>query len=143
MGRRRQARENALHALYLVDTASTPPELAFAWVHDRREADPATLEFTRALFEGTLAHRAEIDARLEKTATNWALARMAAVDRNILRLAAFELLHNPETPIRVVIDEALEIARKFSTEESTSFINGILDQLKDRRPADNVEKRPL
>lgn len=141
MGRRRQARENALHALYLVDTARTPGDQAFAWVHDRREADPGTLAFTRALFDGTLRHLPEIDERLGKTAANWALSRMAAVDRNILRLAAFELIHTPETPMRVIIDEALEIARKFSTEESTRFINGILDQIKNARLSPD-EKTP-
>ena len=143
MGRRRQARENALHALYLVDTASTPPDMAFAWVHDRREADPATLEFTRALFDGTLAHRAEIDARLEKTATNWALSRMAAVDRNILRLAAYELMHQPDTPIRVIIDEALEIARKILDRGIHRLHQRNPGPTQDRAGAENVEKRPL
>jgi N utilization substance protein B len=134
MGRRRQAREIALQALYIIDTSGTPLDEAFAIVNRREEpGDEKTLEFARELVTGANAARAELDKLIEGAAQNWALARMAAVDRNVLRLSAFELLHRRETPVNVVIDEAIEIVRKFSTEDSTRFINGILDKLKEHR----------
>lgn len=136
MGRRRQAREIALQALYIVDTAGVEQGEAFAIVNRLHNPDDGrVLEFSRGLFSGVLAHRAALDERIEAVAENWALARMAAVDRNILRLAAFELLHDPQTPVSVVIDEAIEIARKYSTEDSTRFVNGILDKLKPAPPS--------
>ena len=84
-------------------------------------------DFTKRLVSGTLSHRDTLDAIITRQAENWRLARMPIVDRNILRLALFELLHEPETPRPVVIDEALEIAKRFSTPNSSQFINGILD----------------
>lgn len=134
MGRRRLAREMAMHALYLADLAPSCAAKAFDLAcanEDDGGMDEKTLEFSRGLFEGARGHLASLDKRIQKTATNWSLERMAAVDRNILRLAAFELLHHPETPPKVVIDESIEIARKYSTEDSTRFINGVLDKLKD------------
>lgn len=131
MGRRRQGREIALQALYIIDTSGTPKDEAFRIVI-RREApdDEKVLEFAKELVEGTTAERPGLDKHIEDTAENWALSRMAAVDRNVLRMAAYELLHRLETPVNVVIDEAIEIVRKFSTEESTRFVNGILDKIK-------------
>jgi N utilization substance protein B len=135
MGRRRQAREIALQALYIIDTSSTPENEAFAIVNRREDpGDEQTLAFARELVAGTTAGRVDIDAAIEKTAENWTVARMAAVDRNVLRMAGYELMHRSDTPVNVVIDEAIEIARKYSTEESTRFINGILDKLKNKRP---------
>lgn len=131
MGRRRQAREGALHALYLADLVPALASKAFVLMAKLEEADEKTIDFSRGLFEGTLMLRAEIDERIQKTATNWSISRMAAADRNILRLAAYELLYRDDAPVNVVIDEAIEIARKYSTEDSTSFINGILDKIKD------------
>ena len=134
MGRRRQAREIALQALYIIDTSGTPEKEAFAIVNRREEPDDErTLEFARELVAGAVKHGAELDRLIEGAAQNWALARMAAVDRNVLRLSAYELLHRHDTPVNVVIDEAIEIVRKFSTEDSTRFINGILDKLKEHR----------
>jgi N utilization substance protein B len=87
-------------------------------------------DFANYLFQGTLGRLKEIDAVIQKHTKNWRLNRMAAVDRNILRLAAFEFLSGSQTPETVVINEALEIARKFSTQESALFVNGILDSIK-------------
>ena len=136
MGRRRQAREIALQTLYIIDTSGTPEAEAYAIVNRRADepGDEKTLEFARSLVAGANAERPQLDKLIEGAAQNWALARMAAVDRNVLRLAAYELLHRLDTPVNVVIDEAIEIVRKFSTEDSTRFINGILDKLKDHRP---------
>jgi transcription antitermination protein NusB len=137
MGRRRLSREIVLQALYLVDTSKVPASEAFMIVTahlDKR--DPKVLEFAKGLLDGTVAEQGALDDKLRTHATNWELGRMAAVDRNILRMAAYELLHRLDTPVSVVIDEALEIAKIFSTEDSTRFINGVLDQLKRYRPAD-------
>ena len=144
MGRRRQAREIALQALYLVDVANTPVPEAFAIVNRRGDQEEATtLDFARSLLDGAAAKRAEIDAHIAATAENWPIKRMAAVDRNVLRLAAFELAYERDTPVGVVIDEAIEIVRKYSTEDATKFINGILDKLKALRPpSDAPQKDP-
>jgi N utilization substance protein B len=132
MGRRRLAREIALQALYVADVSRTPAEESFAIVTRREggEADEQTLAFARELALGALARVDEIDALLAERAKNWAVNRMAAVDRNVLRLAAHELTARPDTPVGVVIDEAIEIVRKYSAEEATSFVNGVLDALK-------------
>lgn len=135
MGRRRQGRELALHALYIADTGGTPEAEAYASVlRGGIEADDKTKDFARELVAGTLANRPALDDLIQGVAENWVMARMPVVDRNILRLAAFELLHRPDTPVGVVIDEAIEIVRKYSTEDSTRFVNGVLDKLKDKRP---------
>ena len=135
MGRRRQAREIALQALYIVDTSGTPAAEAFAIVNRREDpGDTTTLEFARSLIAGASASLEAVDRQIESAAANWSLVRMAAVDRSVLRLAAYELLYEPGTPANVVIDEAIEIARKFSTEDATRFVNGILDKIKQNRP---------
>jgi N utilization substance protein B len=132
VGRRRLAREIALQALYVADVSHTPADEAFAIVTRRggEETDKETLEFARSLALGTLERLEEIDGIVSARADNWAMNRMAAVDRNVLRLAAFELIARPDTPVRVVIDEAIEIVRKYSAEEATRFVNGVLDALK-------------
>jgi N utilization substance protein B len=94
---------------------------------DLRNASEGLRDFTKRLVSGTLEHRDALDALISRQADHWRLMRMPIVDRNILRMALFELLHEPETPRPVVIDEALEIAKRFSTPRSSQFINGILD----------------
>ena len=91
---------------------------------------PKTREFAQRLVEGVSAQQPAIDPLIKKYAENWEMSRMAAIDRCILRLAAYELLHELETPINVIINEAVEIAKKFSTSESSKFVNGILDKIK-------------
>ena len=145
MGRRRLAREIALQALYVADVSRTPAEESFAIVIRREdgEADAETVEFARSLALGALARVEKLDETIQQRAANWAMSRMAAVDRNVLRLAAYELEARPDTPVGVVIDEAIEIVRKYSTEEATRFINGILDSLKSlREGAKPKKKRP-
>lgn len=142
MGRRRLAREIALQALYMADVSRTPAEEAFAAVTRREgeEVDAETAGFSRELTLGTLARVEELDEIIQKNASNWAVNRMAAVDRNVIRLAAYELLARPDTPVGVIIDEAIEIVRKYSTEEATRFVNGVLDALKSLR--DVKKKKP-
>jgi transcription antitermination protein NusB len=135
MGARRKARELALQMLYENDVSGTAPQEMFLRNDDLQRAPDSIRDFTQRLVSGTLMHREDLDAIISRQADHWRLARMPVVDRNILRLALFELLHEPETPRPVVIDEALEIAKRFSTPKSSQFINGILDGvLKSARP---------
>jgi N utilization substance protein B len=97
---------------------------------EMNEHSPQVREFATRLFEGSVARLKEIDELIQSHAENWRLSRMAAVDRNILRLAVYELLSEEKTPSTVVINEALEVARKFSTHESAQFVNGILDSIR-------------
>jgi len=127
MGARRKARELALQMLFENDVAGTRADEMFRRSPDLQNASAALRDFTQRLVSGTLANRDDLDAIISKQADHWRLARMPIVDRNILRLALFELLHEPSTPRPVVIDEALEIAKRFSTPRSSQFINGILD----------------
>lgn len=110
--------------------AASAEERYWAVVADEAPAlpDPARV-FARRLALGTIAHVADLDAAIESRAQNWRLSRMAVIDRLILRLGAYELLHERETPAGVVIDEALELARTFSEEEAVRFVNGILDAI--------------
>ncbi len=135
MGARRQARESALQLLYQWEGSrwggeEVEPGSVIAIFWQGKQADDATRAFAEELFRGALARREEIDALIEKQAEHWKVERMAAIDRNILRLGIFELLAYPETPRAVVIDEALEVAKRFSAAESAEFINGILDAVR-------------
>ena len=127
MGARRKARELALQMLFENDVAGTAPDEMFRRSADLAKSPTTMREFTERLVSGTLEHREALDQIISRQADHWRLARMPIVDRNILRLALFELLHEPATPRPVVIDEALEIAKRFSTPRSSQFINGILD----------------
>ena len=135
MGVRRRGRELALQMLYQHELASTDVDAMFSSFDELQQAPPATRDFAITLTRGVLARLAEIDGHLAGHADNWRLDRMAAVDRNILRLALFELLFCAETPPAVVIDEAVEIARRFGSERSTQFVNGVLDGFLHRQRA--------
>lgn len=117
--------------LFQIDLAGDTPEQVFEhfWV-GQPEADPPTREFAERLVGGVVKERARLDRAIADHARHWRLERMAVVDRNVLRLAAWELLCDPETPAAVVIDEAVEVARRFGSEQSSSFINGILDAVR-------------
>jgi N utilization substance protein B len=132
MTRRHRAREVALQLLYQRDLNPKVPRPALErFVRDRLQ--DADLEaFGLALYDGAVAHAADIDQRLAEVAENWRLSRMAAVDRNVLRLGAFELLYTPQTPAGVAIDEAIELARRYGSAGSPAFVNGVLDRV---RPA--------
>ena len=145
MGSRRKARECALQMLFAADVAETPPDEVvrtyWAELGDSDLEEPAR-DFATRLAAGTLAQLQTLDERIRSRAEHWRIARMAVVDRNILRLAVYEFLYEP-TPLTVAINEALEIARRFSTYEATQFINGILDAIKrdldEQQPQENVE----
>jgi len=132
MGSRRKARECALQMLFAADVSGTrADELVSIYWTELGDADveQTAREFATRLATGTLAHLQELDERIRSRAEHWRISRMAVVDRNILRLAVYEFLFEP-TPRTVAINEALEIARRFSTYEATQFINGILDAIK-------------
>jgi N utilization substance protein B len=92
--------------------------------------DPDLAAFCLTLYDGVQAHRQEIDRSLASAAENWRLPRMAAVDRNILRLGAFEVLHVPETPPAVALNEAIDLARRYGSADSPAFVNGVLDKVR-------------
>jgi len=128
MARRSRAREVALQVLFQDDlNPDAQPQAVDAFLSGRL-ADAQLIEFARSLVSGVRRNRGELDTLLSATADNWSLSRMAATDRNILRLGAFELLYT-STPPRVAINEALELAKRFGAKQSPQFVNGILDQL--------------
>lgn len=163
MGKRREARERAVQFLFQHDL--NPPEnledsLNVFWDSQRASAisadkenratwgesmdlpppsadEAATRSFADPLIRGVLEHREEIDQLIQRHAKNWDLRRMAVVDRNVLRLAAYEMLHREDIPPVVSINEAVDVAKKFSTPDSGKFVNGILDKIKGElmRPA--------
>ena len=134
MARRSRAREIALQILYQDDLNPRHKPGDTDTFIDRRIRQPELREFTRSLVSGVRRNRSELDAVLEKTAANWRLSRMAATDRNVLRLGAYELLHT-DTPAPVAIDEALELAKRFGSSQSSQFVNGILDKVLHKREA--------
>jgi N utilization substance protein B len=131
MPSRRKSREHALQILYQWDMRKQPVDESIDAFYgtlytEESPVQPARDEFLERLVRGTVEKAADIDALISGHAAHWRLERMPAVDRNILRLAIYEMRHT-ETPAPVVIDEALELARRFSTEESVLFVNGVLD----------------
>jgi N utilization substance protein B len=127
---RRQGREAALQVIYLKDVSRGALEAVPEKVWSDKPLTEKTRSFAGHLAEGVLSHQSAIDDLIKKYAENWEMSRMAAIDRGILRMAAYELLHELDTPINVIINEALEIAKKYSTSESSKFVNGILDKIK-------------
>ena len=127
---RRKAREYALQMLFQHEFAGEQSGMAFTEDHNPGKKTNADLnKFARELVTGTLGHLEEIDRTVQEAAENWKIDRMAAVDRNILRLAVYEIKYRTDIPTAVTINEALEIAKKYSSIESASFINGLLDKI--------------
>lgn len=129
MSRRSRAREVALQLLYHHDINS---EMSRSWVekfvHERINEQGSEV-FCLTLYDGVTSQLTTIDAQLTSAADNWKLARMTTVDRNVLRLGAFEILHSRETPAAVAIDESIELVRRYGTEDSPAFVNGVLDRI--------------
>ncbi len=130
MGSRRRSREMAIQVLYQVDVAQNDISEALRVFCEHFEAPESIRDFAIELAAGAHKHRAEIDALIKRFSEHWRLERMPAVDRNILRLAVFELLHRPDIPAKVSINEAVDLGKKFGSEDSGSFINGILDRVR-------------
>lgn len=138
MSSRRRAREFAMQALYAVDVAGVtgPQALTGLWASLLDDTEllgepltPDETEFAQALVRGTLEDRDDLDGRIETASTNWRIPRMPTVDRNILRLGAFELRHRTDIPASVSMNEAIELAKRFGGAESRAFVNGILDRI--------------
>ncbi len=136
MGKRRKARELALQFLYQLDLRSDgDPASCSEEFWSRHPVDPEVRAFAETLVRETKLHQEKIDELIAQYAEHWELERMAVVDRNILRAGIFELLWTTEIPPKVAINEAIEVAKKFGTQESSRFINGILDRIhKELRP---------
>ena len=129
MGNRSKAREAALKALYQMDVTGDSPSNTLKIFFRHHRVAVGSQAFVSRLVEGTIQHLAEIDPLIRRHATNWTLERMALVDRNILRLGAYELLHETETPPKVVINEAVDLAKRFGAADSGKFVNGVLDSI--------------
>lgn len=130
MTRRTRAREVALQLLFQRDHNPNIPRADIERFAADRLRDEKLQSFCLSLFDGVLAQQAEIDQKLSAAAENWRLVRMPTVDRNLLRLGAFEMLYQKENPPAVVLDEVIELARRFSTADSSAFVNGVLDRLR-------------
>jgi transcription antitermination protein NusB len=130
MGTRRKARERALQALFFVDMGRYDSQEALLLFRSRFNPNEAVLPFFVELTSGVVHNRAAIDSIVERFSKHWKLGRMSCVDRNILRIAVFEMLRCPDIPAKVSINEAIEIGKKFGTEDSGAFINGILDSIR-------------
>jgi transcription antitermination factor NusB len=129
--KRTRGRELALQVLYQIDARGEEAmPVIDAFLEQEEPNSPDVHAFAKELVDGTSERRAEIDTLLSSAAENWRLARMAIVDRNILRMAIFEMLHLEEIPAKVSINEAIELGKRFSTKQSGSFINGILDRIR-------------
>lgn len=130
MGTRRKSREMCLQMLFQLDMGKQSPEQVHkTFWNERSELEAGARSFTEELFTVATERRQEIDDLIQKHAQHWRMERMAAVDRNLLRSSVAEFLGCPDTPQPVIINEALEIARKFSSPESVQFINGVLDSI--------------
>ena len=139
MGRRRQSREAALKLLYALDITRDDVQEVVRTLWAGAMMSDDSREFTTTLVTGVIRHRHEIDACIQECSTNWSLERIGLVERNILRFAIYELCFLPDIPPNVTINEAVEVAKKYGTEEAPAFINGILDRIKHavgQRPGD-------
>lgn len=147
MGARRKSRELALQMLFQFDMSGNDVETIVNTFEELQKSRENTRSFAVKIFEGTVRELERIDEMIVQQADNWRLSRMAVVDRNIIRMSVYEFLHESETPKLVIIDEAIEIAKKFGTQKSSQFINGILDgilkryNLSDERERKGAEER--
>ena len=141
MRKRTKARELALQSIYQFDLRGDEVGPDVDDLLARATEDAEVLDFARKLIEGTRLKRAEIDKAIEGAARNWEMRRMAAIDRNILRLATYELLYREDIPPLVTINEAIDIAKKFSTKNSGPFVNGILDTIRLRAAPPGKQKK--
>ncbi len=130
MGTRRKSRELALQMLFQLDMGKqSPDQVRKTFWSERKEMDESVRGFADDIFRVAVERGSEIDKVIEAHAQNWRMERMAAVDRNVMRAAVAEFMGYPQTPAPVIINEALEIARKFSSPEAVNFINGVLDSV--------------
>lgn len=129
MGTRRRGREITLQILYQIDVTAVSPDAALEMFKTNFRVKEDSLAFAADLVRGICAHRTEIDSLIELRSEHWKMSRMNITDRNILRLAVYELIYREDIPAKVSLNEAIDLGKKFGTEESGAFINGILDKI--------------
>jgi len=116
--------------LFQIDLIGVEPAEVYAQFWDEHDTEDDVRAFSQELVDGVCTTREQLDARITEIAEHWRIERMAVVDRNVLRMALYEMNRQPQTPIAIVIDEAIEVARRFGSEESAKFVNGVLDALR-------------
>ena len=126
---RRQARVTALQALFEIDSVNHDPEMVLRRHLEEKSFPPSGSEFARTLVSGVLEHKAHLDELIQKNAPEWPVEQIAIIDRNILRIAVFEIAIDQGTPLKVAINEAVELAKLFGSESSPRFVNGVLGSL--------------
>lgn len=143
MGKRRKSRELALQALFYMDMRGDDSEGKLAMFIQSRNPSQKALPFFKDLVQGVIHAKPQIDAIIERFSSNWKISRMSGVDRNILRIAVYEMLCREDIPVKVSINEAIEIGKKFGTEESGAFINGILDSIHTTEETQHIRIRTI
>lgn len=143
MGKRRKAREWVLQILYTLEVTKEDPEQAFEILSDNFQVEEAVRDFAKDLLQGICRKKEEMDRLIREASTNWRLERMPMVDRSILRLAVYEILYRSDIPPKVSIDEAVEMGKRFGSEQSGGFINGVLDRIYKGLRGEAVETGPL
>ena len=141
MGRRRKSRESALQVLYQLNITKQDAAAAFTQFEDHFLPDGAADDFVKHLVHGVLEHRLELDRLIEKYSEHWRIDRIDMIDRNILRMALFELLYCEEIPPKVTMNEAIDLGKRFGSEDSGSFINGILDRVQNKAVKKPIEPK--
>ena len=142
MGRRRKSRESALQVLYQLNITKQEATAAFTQFEEHFLPDGVVEDFVKRLVHGVLEHRPELDRLIEQYSEHWRIDRIDMIDRNILRMALFELLYCEEIPPKVTINEAIDLGKRFGSEDSGSFINGILDRVQNEVVKKPVEPKP-
>ena len=137
MGKRRKARESTLQILFQLEFDDSDVDKVFRSYWKDKKATKDIREYCRWLIKGVIAHRESIDKNIQSVSKRWRLSRMPVVDRNILRMAVFELLYEEDVEPAIVINEAIEIAKKYSGEQAAMFINGVLDTLRKKTKGTN------
>jgi len=142
MSSRRKGRELALQILYQLDLVKTGVDDAIKafWKTQEKMPSEDTIDFCEELVKGTFEHSDKIDKIIEETSSNWRVGRMPVVDRNVLRMAAYEMFYRDDIPTTVTINEAIEVGKKFGSEDSGAFINGILDKIAENIPLRKNQK---
>lgn len=141
MGNRRKSRELAMQALFFMDMCRNDSKEMLDRFCENFTPSKKTLPFFLKLVQGVMQSKSEVDAIIERFSSNWKLNRMPCVDRNIMRIAVYELLCCPDIPYKVSLNEAIDIGKKFGTEESGAFINGILDSIRLALEKDEIDLR--
>ena len=141
MGIRRRGREISLQILYKIDTTDMPPHEALRVFKNNFNVKQEAWEFGEELAAGVCSNMAEIDRLIEGESEHWKLGRMPITDRNILRMAVFELMHRKDIPAKVTINEAIELGKRYGTDDSGSFINGILDKIYKEKISGQKQKK--